>query len=72
MAITLKLDDKKRKAKPDRLTGFLFLLLRDWMTMGTIEDILAEIESGEPLYCPDCIKDGFLEYVAKVRERIVG
>ena len=70
MAITLSLDDldRKRKAKqPDKLTIFIFLLLKDRMTFGEIETLLAEMEDCGPL----CADEALLAYVAKVKERIL-
>jgi len=62
-AITLSLDQRK---KSDKLTSFLYLLLRDRLTFGECELILAELQ--------DCTLPGpntpVMAYVGYLRKAI--
>ena len=62
-AITLSLDQRK---KSDKLARFLYLLLRDRLTIGEAEDILAQMQ--------DCTLPGpntpVMAYVGYLRKAI--
>lgn len=59
----------------DKLTAFLYLLLRNEIAFGKLEGILEEIEAGEAKNGPDCFvlsEKNVTRYARTLRDRLVG
>jgi|GEM_PF-3698728 hypothetical protein len=72
MAITLSMGDLKEKQKPkraDRMTAFLYSLIRDRLTMGEVEELLDDLGTDSHFILANARIAGYAE---ELKKRILG
>ena len=70
MSVRVLIDRRDvRRAETDRLTAFLYLLIRDFATLGEIEQILDDVLSSSPdALCQD---DLVTDYANRLKRKIL-